>query len=493
MTAVDAWSVAALPKDVIPVCTCHECQRQMDKAKKVHRGKRFCETCYARLFKRSICPGCGNFARLPKFDDAAVCRACEVKQPCVRCQRSGLKIGKLTAQGPACVSCAHYFRAPEPCERCTAPSTRLVMTPVGDQKLRCCPACLSQLTTSCCSACRRPRVIVSKEGPALCKKCFERGEVTCQSCEKPMAAGYGKTCPACFWLSSFEARQAKLLESMDNTDARGAMARFTRWLRDRRGAHFAALNMQRYQPFLESIYRQWAGVPAYAELVSHYGAQNLRRSLSVVKWLVDESLLVVDTDLRDQSSEQRRVQQTLQFFPEGIAGEALHRYFDEMRSRGVTWRTIRLALGSARRLLGHCDASGQKLADQEGFKQFLAKRPGLHCSLYGFVNFLNRQYACSLDPRVDVQWLARAAHRARERNLTSEYVVVLNGEANVPRWIRAAMAYFHGLKLLPKMLAYREQAEGAQSGFMVTHAGAEFWVPDPRASCSSSLPLPETV
>jgi len=307
-----------------------------------------------------------------------------------------------------------------------------------------------------------------------------------------MAAGLGKTCLACFWLSSFEARRIKLLESVENTDARVAMARFTLWLCDRRGAHFAALNMQRYQPFLESVYRQWGGVPEYAELISHFGAEALRRSMSVVKWLVDELMLVVDADLRDLSSEQRRVQQSLQFFPDGIAGEALHRYFDEMMSRGVTWRTIRLALESARRLLGHCDLSGQKLPTQEGLKQFLAKRPGLHCSLYGFVNFLNRQYARSLDARVDAQWLARAAHRARERSLTREYAAVLNGEANEQRWIQAAMVYFHGIKRLPKLLTYREQAEGGQPGFKVIHAGADFWVPDPRASCSDALPLPVT-
>ena len=471
-----------MTSEVSPGSTCHECQRSMQKAKKVHRGKRFCETCYARVFKRKICSGCGNFARLPLFDAAAECSSCEVRKPCVRCHRSGRKVGKLTADGPACVSCAHYFRQPVPCERCTAPSTRLVLTNAGNQKLKCCPTCVSQLTTRCCSACRRPRVIVSNVGPALCKKCFENGEVTCQGCGKTMAAGNGKRCPSCFWLASFEARRAGLLDTMDNADAKMAMGRFTRWLCDRRGAHFAALNMHRYQPFLEAIYRQWKAAPAYADLVSHFGAQALRRSLSIVRWMEDESMLVIDADLRAQLIEQRRIQQALRFFDDGMAKAALLRFYDEMISRTVTLRTVRLSLGSALRLLYQCDRSGQQLPTQSGLKQLLSKRPGLYCSLYGFVNFLNRHYALSLDARVDPEWFANVTHLARERCFRRVYAAVVNGGGSEQQWIRAAMGYLHGVKHLPSMLVYREQAEHEQPGFIVTYRGVDFWVPDARPS-----------
>lgn len=295
-----------------------------------------------------------------------------------------------------------------------------------------------------------------------------------------MAAGNGKRCPSCFWLASFEARRAGLLDTMDNADAKMAMGRFTRWLCDRRGAHFAALNMHRYQPFLEAIYRQWKAAPTYADLVSHFGAQALRRSLSIVRWMEDESMLVNDADLRAQLIEQRRIQQALRFFDDGMAKAALLRFYDEMISRAVTLRTVRLSLGSALRLLYQCDRSGQQLPTQSGLKQLLSKRPGLYCSLYGFVNFLNRQYALSLDARVDPEWFANVTHLARERCFRRVYAAVVNGGGSEQQWIRAAMGYLHGVKHLPSMLVYREQAEHEQPGFIVTYRGVDFWVPDAR-------------
>lgn len=452
----------------------------MSKAKKIHQENRFCEACYARLFKRQLCPACNNFARLPLFDPSAVCRTCEVKKPCVRCHRSGLKIGRLTAQGPACVSCAHYFRKPQPCERCATPSTRLVRIQVGDHLLRCCPACQSSLTTACCSACRRPRVIVSAEGPALCKKCFELGEVPCPSCNRQMPAGLGNACMTCVWESSFEVRRGRLLSAVEDERLCTAMGGFTLWLRTRRGAHFAALNMQRYQPFLQALYEQWASLPSYAELVAHFGAETLRRSRLVVNWLADSGALVVDSEARENTSDQRRINQSLQYFPEGIAREALQAYGQDLIGRSVKLRTVRMALSSAQRLLQLCDEAGQALPKQHMLRLLLRTRPGLHASICGFVRFLNRHYGLGLDARFDRRWLAKAARCVAEVKLAELYATA-EGNMTAQEWIRAAMAYFHRIKLpLSLLLHFEERAQGDQPGFTVKFGGEEYWVPGAR-------------
>lgn len=466
-------------------CACHECGRAMSKAKKIYHEKRFCEACYARLFKRQICPACGNFARLPVFDASAVCRTCEVKKPCVRCHRSGLKIGKLTAQGPACVSCAHYFRKPQPCERCASPSTRLVRIQVEERWLRCCPACQSKLSNACCSACRRPRVIVSVDGPALCKKCFELGEVPCPRCAKLMPAGLGNACMACFWDSSFEVRRSRLLSAIEDERLCIAMGGFSVWLKARRGAHFAALNMQRYQPFLEAIHLHWESLPSYAEMVTHFGAETLRRSRSVVIWLVESGMLVVDPEARENSSDQRRINQFLQYFPDGVAKEALQVYQQYLTGRSVKLRTVRLALGSAVRLLHRCDEAGQALPSQRVLRLFLRTRPGLHASLFGFVSFLNRHYALRLDARFDQGWLVKSANHVAEVKLAQLYVTAA-GELPEQKWIRAAMAYFHRIKLPSReLLQYEKEAQGDQRGFIVKFKGGAYWVPEGRAPHSA--------
>lgn len=460
--------------------SCDECGRTISKAKKVHREKRFCETCYARLFKQHLCPACNTFARLPLFDTSAVCRTCEVKRPCVRCHRTGLKIGRLTAQGPACVSCAHYFRKSQPCERCEIPSTRLVRIQVDDHLLRCCQACYSSLRTACCSACRKPRVIVSVEGPALCKKCFELGEVPCPKCNRPMPAGLGNACTACFWDSSFDERRGRLLSGVEDEQLRTAMGDFTVWLRARRGAHFAALNMPRYQPFLQALYGQWKGLPSYTEIVAHFGAETLRRSRLVVNWLAESGMLVVDPEARENSSDQRRINHSLQYFPEGIAREALHSYGQELVDRSVKLRTVRMALSSARRLLHSSNEAGQVLPNQRQLRLLLRSRPGLHASLLGFVNFLNRHYVLRLDAHVDRRWLAKAAHHVAEVKLAQLYATPAE-ELTVQEWIRTAMTYFHRIKIPSNVLLdTEEQAQGNQRGFIVTFGGEEYWVPDAR-------------
>lgn len=55
--------------------------------------------------------------------------------------------------------------------------------------------------------------------------------------------------------------------------------------------------MQRYQPFLQALYGQWASLPSCAELVAHFGAETLRRSRLVVKWIDESGALVVDADV----------------------------------------------------------------------------------------------------------------------------------------------------------------------------------------------------
>ncbi|BCO27329.1 hypothetical protein MIZ03_2217 [Rhodoferax lithotrophicus] len=45
---------------------CDECGKDVAKIWRVHKGHKFCSTCYARVFKRRMCPKCGNFAKLPK-------------------------------------------------------------------------------------------------------------------------------------------------------------------------------------------------------------------------------------------------------------------------------------------------------------------------------------------------------------------------------------------------------------------------------------------
>ena len=454
----------------------------MTKAQKVHRGLKFCMTCYARMFKRQLCSGCGNFARLPVFDATAVCRNCEIQKPCVRCNRSGRKIGKLTPHGPACASCAHYFREAEPCERCSKSSTRLVRQEVDGRVLRCCPTCISKQTRSTCSSCRLPRVPVTAEGPPLCKRCFALGELHCPVCTRMMPAGRVKSCLACSWDSSFEKRLKRLQAGTENAQLQVSLSGFAIWLKTRRGAQFAALNLQRYLPFLEELHRRWAEMPGYAVLVDHFGAEGLRRVRSAVFWLQETGQLHVDPMVREHASERRRIAHSLKIFPEGPACTALlgyHRFLEQRLELGqLQLRSMRIALSSAVRLLFSTDAGGQRLPAQKDLLQLLRKRPGLWASLYGFVGHLNRRHSVELTPWVDPAWLTRAAHALKESRLLELYAEDGGGEAYERRWISMALSCFHGLgRVGLKVFQYTPVEHGGHPGFTVLLRGKEYWVP----------------
>ena len=136
--------------------TCDECRRHGVRIARIHRGERFCQTCYERMFKRRLCPKCGNFARLPRLEPDAVCLKCENARPCVRCGRIRYRTGMRTAYGPACIACAAYFKPPQPCEACGTPSRWLSReSELGDERRRC-PRCRRRGHETC-EACRRHR------------------------------------------------------------------------------------------------------------------------------------------------------------------------------------------------------------------------------------------------------------------------------------------------------------------------------------------------
>lgn len=439
-------------------------------------------TCYARMFKRQLCPRCENFSLLPVFDARAVCRSCEIQKPCVRCSRSGRKIGKLTPEGPACASCAHYFREAKPCERCSTASTRLVRQEIDGQKLKCCPTCISKQTKVTCSSCRLPRATVATEGPPLCKRCFALGEVPCPICTQMMPAGRVKSCLACSWDSSFEKRLKHLQAGTGSPLVQTALYGFAIWLKKRRGAQFAALNLQRYLPFLEELYQRWAEMPSYVVLVGHFSAEGLRRVRSVVFWLQETGQLHVDPVVREHASERRRIAHLLKMFPEGAGCTALlgyNRFLEQRLDLGqLQLRSMRIALSSAVRLLFITDASGRRLPAQKDLLQLLRKRPGLWASLYGFVGYLNRRHSLKLTSWVDPVWLSRAAHALRESRLLELYVEGGNGEAYERRWISKALSCFHGLgRISMRAFQYTPAEYGGHLGYTVLLGGVEYWIP----------------
>ena len=297
-----------------------------------------------------------------------------------------------------------------------------------------------------------------------------------------MPAGRVKSCEDCSWQNSFDERLKRLLAESDDPTIQMSLASFSIWLKARRGTKFAALNLQRYRPFLEELHRRWGQIPVYAELVGHYGAEGLRRSRSVVIWLQETGQVHVDPAVREQASERRRIAHSLTVFPEGPGRIALLGYHRKLQKRlelgQLQLRSMRIALSSAVRLLFSTDSSGQRIPAQKDLLQLLRKRPGLWASVYGFVVYLNRHHSQGLTPWVDPAWLEKAANTLKERRLLMLYQEAGSGEVFERRWISMALSCFHSLgRGGMKEFQYTASEHDGHPGFSVFLRGEEYWVP----------------
>ena len=117
-------------------------------------------------------------------------------------------------------------------------------------------------------------------------------------------------------------------------------------------------------------------------------------------------------------------------------------------------------------------------SSQRDLLQLLRKRPGIVASLYGFVGYLNQWHSLGLSPRVDPNWLVRAANSLRENRLLGLYAEAGTGETFERRWISAALSCFHGLgRVGMNTFQYTSFKHEGCPGFNVLIRGAEYWVP----------------
>ena len=271
-------------------------------------------------FKRKLCPGCGNFARLPVRQFGAVCRACERLKPCVRCHRAGRKIGRLTPDGPACDSCAFYFREPEPCEACGKLSRRLSRKASLGHGLRVCDRCARSDQRSC-QACLHHRPLTrSPDGLQLCAVCLEKGEIPCPKCYQPMPAGCGRRCRACYWTEKTKRRIETDSGAFSSPALTGHFQAFGEWLIQTVGGQKGALHIHKYLEFFLEIERKWNDIPDYESLLGHFSAGRLRRFQLPMRWMEETGLVRPDANAREADSDQRRIEANLDKFRQGISG-----------------------------------------------------------------------------------------------------------------------------------------------------------------------------
>lgn len=460
---------------------CDECGRHPTSIHRIHRGRRFCGTCYARVFKRRLCPQCGEVARLPRTDPEAVCRRCTRAKPCVRCGKTEYRAGKITPYGPACNACAPHFRTAEPCQACGQFSGRLTRVTRLGHDLRLCPRC-ARVDHGTCAACRRHRLLVdAADGRRLCRTCRENADIPCRTCGKPMPAGRGNTCEGCYWRETAEKRIRMDQTALSNASVAAEFGRFGAWLIGTVGPQKAALRIHSYLSFFVNAERSWKRIPGYEELLSHFGAEGLRRIRLPMRWLKETRGLEADPTLQQAHSERRRIEGIVASVPPATQSRhALEAYrmelMQKLTGKRASLRSIRLALRPAASLLVLADATGDLLPSQAALDRYLTDAPGQKAAVTGFVNFLRRRYGIELQVRADSARVANARRKELERTLVKLARLPHDTDGLLMRWIATALEYFHGLRPQKKdlrSLSFRSQ----DNGIAIDIRGKTLWIP----------------
>lgn len=462
---------------------CGECGARRVKIARIHKGVRYCQTCYKRLFKRRLCPGCGNFAKFPVHHAGAVCRACELRKPCVRCRRVGRKIGKLTPDGPACNSCAPYFREPKSCEACGEASTRLSRKTSLGHDLRVCQRC-ARGDHETCAACQRHRPLSeSPDGRQLCAVCLEKGEIPCPKCSQPMPAGCGRQCWMCYWTELAIQRIKTNCDAFTSSALTNHFQAFGTWLIENVGGHKAALTIHKYLEFFLKIERRWQEIPDYETLLEHFSAGGLRRYLLPMRWMEERGLVTPDADAREADSDRRRIEASLDKFPEGSHARVIlngyHEHLMQRVERSVAaLRSVRLAITPAVSLLTFGDLMGRMPPDQKALDGLLRQSPGQRAALSGFVSYLREKNGVDMTlPKRDL----RRARRERRKKLEAKMMSLMrDGGTNLEttqRWLCVALAYFHDLPLKAGQKVGGDDITTDESGMTVRVAGTSYWIP----------------
>ena len=469
--------------------TCDDCGAQNVRIARVYKGIRHCPACYKRMFKRRMCAGCGNFAKLHVRLPEAVCQACERLKPCVRCGRPAVgpdkKIGKLTPSGPACKPCAPYFREPEPCEACGEPSIRLSRKATLGHDLRVCKKC-ARSDHETCQACRHHRPLTeSPDGRKLCAACLEKGEIPCPKCRQPMPAGFGKKCWSCYWTETAVKRIDTNREAFHVPGMAKRFADFGAWLIQKVGEHKAALTIHKYLTFFLDIERKWQDIPDYETLLRHFSAAGLRRFLLPIRWMEETGLVTPDAAARETDSDRRRIEASLAKLPEGsqtrMILEDYHEYLMQRVEAGTTTlRSVRLALSPAAALLMFAETMDRVPPDQKALDGFLRQAPGQRAAVAGFVNYLREGHGADIAlPRQG----SGQAYRNRRKKLEAEMLALMqedqNGGKMKPRWLGVALAYFHDLPIKTAEKVGDEDVTTDASGMTVRVGGNSYWIPNP--------------
>ncbi|WP_256244926.1 hypothetical protein [Pseudomonas sp. PH1b] len=302
-----------------------------------------------------------------------------------------------------------------------------------------------------------------------------------------MPAGRKSECENCAWGKSFDRRALIHVAVFDNVSTRQRFNEFCQWLKGHMGAHKAALKLKHYVSFFSFLDAHSVGLPSYAFLLEHFGAEGLRRMQTPMLWLNVRYGVVADEHLRQEHSEKRRIQEMIETTPAGLGLDALQGYRAYLLLKqgdgSTSLGSVRLSLRAAKNVLASASHQFDTLPTQKTVTTYLTQTPGQQATAQGFISYLNRTHGLSLTTELSERAVARAKNHKLEAKLYALYSTGGEGEDYERTWIKTALMLLHGVNNVnKKTLAYRVIVMQGVAGFEVMLNTKTYWVPGPASA-----------
>lgn len=383
---------------------CDECGRLAPKPTRIHQGKDYCSTCYARTFVARTCSRCQGRLRVHKnAPDPHVCGACaRSERRCLRCGKPTPVAGRLVEGGAVCAACAPRYLQTQNCPRCAKLGKRMSRSPTQGIFAKVCDGCRAQATHATCSRCGRHRRVAERlpDGKAVCASCVPGGEQThaCPECGAKVLGGGAGRCRFCINRSVVRADARDVAATLEGV---WCQTLWSAYVEDRLSKHPDSPRLRQHLRKDAEFFRLIGSAFKTREQACAAGlgravpSKLLRRHLAASRFVIGDDSPEDMTMHRDARAESERIDRTLARASTKPYGSLLSRYRSWLKEHHTLPRTTRMYLATAHTFCENVKARDDKPWSTDAIVVFLRKHPGLGANLGRFVSFC--QSACEWD------------------------------------------------------------------------------------------------
>lgn len=468
---------------------CELCGKSVKKFQRKYKGKGYCSTCYAYLFKKKTCYQCGEDKRIYRYLEPPMCQQCKLKgQPCIRCGKTKFLLGKIAEDGPVCNSCSKYYRPKKSCSICGKTKHNVSKRLKYGETESICDKCFNKKYFTSCDRCKQRAApfFFDFNRNAYCKPCATKPDKNCKACGISMPAGnHSNTCQGCHSRAKIK-RTLKQREEDLSPKAHKLYQDYANWLLNRREPPFTSRQVIRdYEifTFLDNWLIKNKAWPSYEQYAKAITVKKTRKYLLATTFLNDHEIFSIDKKMKAEIGDLDTIDRLLDKIPtespfkiyiDGYYAEMLNRY----KHGKTSTRSFRLALTPATAMLELGLKQDKKLPDDELLKQYLWLHYGQRAAITGFINFLRVKMAVDIE-MPDKEYFKFTRPSESKARIKQKLISMLrSGESNNNQYIKTAIEYYHTIRFPYELNVIENINVNKKEGlFSVSLAGKTLHIP----------------